>query len=207
MNNILVVFTGGTIGSTTKNGSINTSERQGFKLLNCFEKQYPKSKTLNFTTIHPLQILSENIFPLFWEKLIKAIEAEDISKYNGIIVTHGTDTLAFTAAALSLYFNTIKIPLLLVSSNHPLGHPQANGLNHFICAIEFIKQRKQAGVFVPYKNRNSTTLIHLGTRLSSSLQLTGDFISVQSKAYLCFEKNTFQPENEINSPNNLQWDF
>ena len=64
--------------------------------------------------IQAVEILSENLFPSVWETLINAIEAENISQYDGIIVTHGTDTLAFTAAALSLYFNAIKIPLLLV---------------------------------------------------------------------------------------------
>ncbi|NOR70444.1 MAG: asparaginase [Methylomarinum sp.] len=198
MSNILLVFTGGTIGSTAVNGTINTSSKQAYKLINLFEQCYADAKNQNFTTIQPVAILSENLFPSVWETLINAIEAENISQYDGIIVTHGTDTLAFTAAALSLYFNAIKIPLLLVSSDYPLEHPQANGLSHFICAIEFIKQRKEAGVYVPYKNQNSETLIHLGSRIASCLQLSGDFISVQSKAYLSFKDNVFHQQNNIN---------
>lgn len=191
MSNILVVFTGGTIGSISENGTINTSSKQAYKLINLFNQSYAKAKHLNFTTIQPVEILSENLFPSVWETLINAIEAENISQYDGIIVTHGTDTLAFTAAALSLYFNAIKIPLLLVSSDYPLEHPQANGLCHFICAIKFIEQRNEAGVYVPYKNQNSETLIHLGSRIASCLQLSGNFISVQSKAYLLFKDNEF----------------
>jgi len=192
MTKILLVFTGGTIGSTAVNGTINTSEQQGYKLLQLFEQTYSNTEQLSFKTIQPLQLLSENLFPSIWETLIKAIEAENIAQYDGIIVTHGTDTLAYTAAALGLYFNSIKIPVMLVSSDHPLEHPQANGLSNFYCAIEFIKQRKQAGVFVPYKNPGSETLVHIATRLSSSLPLSGDFISVQSQAYLLFKQNTFQ---------------
>jgi len=199
MTNILLIFTGGTIGSTAINGTVNTNNKQGYKLLNLFKQTNPNSQDLNFKTLQPIQLLSENLIPSVWETLIKAIEAEDISTFDGIIITHGTDTLAFTASALGLYFNAIKIPVLLVSSDYPLDHPQANGLAHLLCAIEFIKQRKEAGVFVPYKNQNSETLVHLGTRLSSCLQLSGDFISVQSKAYLQYKESLFQQLNPLNT--------
>ena len=196
MMNILTVFTGGTIGSTVSKGRINTDAKQCYKLLDLFKQSYPDSNNLQFKTIQPVQILSENLFPSVWEILIKAIEAENISDFDGIIVTHGTDTLAFTAAALSLYFHSIKIPLLLVSSDYPLDHPQANGLINFNCAVEFIKQRNELGVFVPYKNKNADTLVHLGSRIASSLQLSGDFISVQSKAFLRFD-GTFHQQNVL----------
>jgi L-asparaginase len=199
MKNILLVFTGGTIGSSTLNGTIDTSSNSNYQLIKLFEQNFAENSGLKFTTIQPIEILSENLFISVWETLITAIEAENFSQYDGIIVTHGTDTLAFTAAALSLYFNTIKIPLLLVSSDHPLDHPQANGIAHFNCAVEYIKQIKQAGVFVPYRNQNSNTLVHLGSRIASCLQLSGDFISVQSKAYLRFVDNSFHQQNALNS--------
>ena len=197
MTKILLVFTGGTIGSTILNGTINTSEKQGFKLLDLFEQIYPDTGQFHFNCIQPVQLLSENLFPSIWETLIKAIEAENIAQYDGIIITHGTDTLAYTAAALGLYFNNIKIPLLLVSSNYPLECSQANGLTNFQCAVEFIRQRKQAGVFVPYKNPGFETLVHIATRLSSCLQLSGDFISVQTKAFLSFKDNSFKLLNAL----------
>jgi L-asparaginase len=197
LTNILLVFTGGTIGSATHNGTIDTSEKQGYKLVQLFEQTSPNTEQVRFKTIQPLQILSENLVPSAWEALIKAIEAENLAQYDGIIITHGTDTLAYTASALGLYFNNIKKSILLVSSNYPLDHPLANGLNHFNCAVEFIKQRKDAGVFVPYKNPNAKISVHIGTRLASSLQLSSDFISVQSKAYLQFENDTFHQLNPM----------
>jgi len=197
LTNILLVFTGGTIGSAAHNGTIDTSEKQGYKLVQLFEQTSPNTEQVRFKTIQPLQILSENLVPSVWESLIKAIEAENISQYNGIIITHGTDTLAYTASALGLYFNNIKKPILLVSSDYPLNHPLANGLSHFSCAIEFIRQRKEIGVFVPYKNANAKMSVHMGTRLASSLQLSSDFISVQSKAYLQFENNAFHQLNPM----------
>ena len=194
MKNILVVFTGGTIGSTACDGVINTSQQQGFKLIQLFQS-LPQSETVHFDCIQPLQILSENLHPRVWETLIHAIEQQNPADYDGIIVTHGTDTLAFTAAALSFYFHYLNKPLLLVSSNYPLEHPQANGLQNFSCAVEFIVQQIQNGVFVPYANPHQITQVHIGTRLASSLQLSGDFISVQSKSYLSFENGEFHCVN------------
>lgn len=190
MKNILVVFTGGTIGSTACDGVINTSQQAGFKLIQLFQAM-PESEPIHFDCIQPLQLLSENLHPSVWITLINAIEQQNLINYDGIIVTHGTDTLAFTAAALSFYFHGLAKPMLLVSSNYPLEHPQANGLQNFCCAVEFIRQQIQWGVFVPYTNPGQITQVHIGTRLASSLQLSGDFISVQSKSYLKFQNGEF----------------
>ncbi len=191
MKNILVVFTGGTIGSTASEGTINTSSDAPFKLIQQFQQHYKNHQQIHFSTIQPLQILSENLTPCVWQTLISAIEAQQHGQYDGIIITHGTDTLAFTAAALSFYFNAINIPMLLVSSDYPLDDPRANGLENFICAVEFILQKIQAGIFVPYRNQQQTTQVHRGSRLTCSLQLSGDFFSVQGKSFMQFENGQF----------------
>ena len=200
MKNILVVFTGGTIGSTACDGVINTSQQAGFKLIQMFQS-LPQTEQIQFDCIQPLQLLSENLHPKVWTILIAAIEQQNLDNYDGIIVSHGTDTLAFTAAALSFYFHSLNKPLLLVSSNYPLEHRDANGLQNFCCAVEFIRQQMQNGVFVPYTNPGQITQIHIGSRLASSLQLSGDFISVQSKSYLTFQNGVFSyVDKEIKAP-------
>ncbi|MCQ8115997.1 asparaginase [Methylomonas rosea] len=190
--NILLVFTGGTIGSQLSGDTMNTDGNAGFKLLQRFTEQDPKPDSVNFKTLQPLQILSENLHPSHWPQIIAAIEGEDLGQFDGIIVTHGTDSLAFSAAALSLYFNGLSIPLLLVSSDLPLDNPQANGVANFLCAVEFIRQLDLAGVFVPYRNPGQVMQIHLGARLSSCLPLSSDFISVQSQAWMRLENGQFQ---------------
>jgi L-asparaginase/Glu-tRNA(Gln) amidotransferase subunit D len=195
MKNILVVFTGGTIGSIATGGTINTSDTTSFKLIQLFEQHYENHRQIHFDTIQPLQILSENLAPVAWKTLIAAIEAAQPDQYDGIIITHGTDTLAYTACALSFYFHAAKIPMLLVSSDYPLDHPKANGLDNFICAVEFILQKNQPGVFVPYRNQQQATQLHQGTRLACSLQLSGDFFSVQGKSYLQFANRQFSLVN------------
>jgi L-asparaginase/Glu-tRNA(Gln) amidotransferase subunit D len=195
MKNILVVFTGGTIGSVATGGTINTDSGTAFKLILLFREHYKNHPEIHFDTIQPLQILSENLAPAAWKTVIAAIEAARPEQYDGIIVTHGTDTLAYTACALSFYFNALRTPMLLVSSDYPLDHPKANGLENFICAVEFILQKNEPGVFVPYRNQQQTTQLHQGTRLACSLQLSGDFFSVQGRSYLQFADRQFSLVN------------
>lgn len=200
MTRILLVFTGGTIGSQAENGNIDLDPQASFKLLNLFQKHFQAAAEISFKTLQPLQILSENLHPDNWQTLIGAIEAENLTDYDGIIVTHGTDTLAFSAAALSLYFHQLNKPLLMVSSDLPLDHPKANGLANFICAVEFIRQRQETGVFVAYQNPDQIMLIHPGSRLASCLPLSSDFISIRSQAYLEFTRQNFQLIKPIATP-------
>lgn len=187
MKNILLVFTGGTIGSAAVDGTIDTADSASFTLLQQFQQLYPNHQDIAFKTLQPLQLLSENLAPAAWETLMDAIDAEQPAQFDGIIITHGTDTLSFTAAALSFYYHALSVPILLVSSNYPPADTNANGPANFICAIEFILKINEPGVFVPYRNPGKTTLLHKGNHLSSSLPLSGDFISVQDKSYMQFD--------------------
>lgn len=199
MKKILLVFTGGTIGSTATDGTINTSSSAPFKLLQLFQQQDHDPASIHFDSLQPIQILSENLAPAAWNIIIAAIESAQPDKYDGIIITHGTDTLAYSAAAMSFYFHAIAKPMLLVSSDYPLDNPKGNGLANFICAVEFIRQGMAPGVFVPYRNAGQAMQIHRGSRLSCSLQLSGDFFSVQGKSFMEFDGQHF---TSVNSPVN-----
>lgn len=191
MTRILLVFTGGTIGSLNENGNIDLDPNAAFKLISLFQQRYPAADAIQFKTLRPLQILSENLHPKDWETLIAAIETENHAEFDGIIITHGTDTLAFSAAALGLYFNRLSKPILLVSSNLPLENPQANGIPNLIAAVDFIRQQALPGVFVAYQNPGSPLHIHQGTRLLSCLPLSGDFISIQSQPLQEYQQGQF----------------
>lgn len=192
MKKILAVFTGGTIGSAAASGTIATSDMAPFKLLQLFQAHYPESDAVTFETLQPLQILSENLAPAAWKIIIAAIESARPETFDGIIVTHGTDTLAYSAAALSFYFHSLEKPVLLVSSDYPLENSQGNGLANFMCAVDFIRQGISNGVFVPYRNAGQTMQIHRGSRLTCSLQLSGDFYSVRNRSYAEFVDSEFR---------------
>jgi len=191
MTRILLVFTGGTIGSSLTDGTIDTDGGAAFKLISLFRQHDADAGSVEFKTLQPLQILSENLHPRAWATLIGAIEAEDLSQFDGIIVTHGTDTLAYTASTLAMYFHGLDIPLLLVSSDRPLDDPQANGLANFRCAVAFIRQKLATGAFVPYRNPGSDMQLHIATRLLSCLPLGSDFISAGGQPLMRYADGTF----------------
>jgi L-asparaginase len=137
MKNILVVFTGGTIGSSVCNGEINTDTQTHFLLLSQFKMRYPQME-IHFTTLQPYEILSENLTPSVWTLLIQTIENANPNVYDGIIITHGTDTLAYTSAALTFYFHALDVPIYLVSSHYPLSDMRSNGLDNFSFAVNSI---------------------------------------------------------------------
>ncbi|GGG11388.1 asparaginase [Paenibacillus abyssi] len=179
MNRILVVFTGGTIGSKKQNNKIDVDHSISFELLERYT-QSKKARSVQFDTMQPFNLLSENLIPDDWAVLFKAISKFDLSDYDGLIITHGTDTLPYTAAALSYIYHACPVPILLIASNYPLNDARSKGLNNFIHAVNFILGTKLPGVYVSFENRKGEALIHLGTRLQQSAPFTDEYESAYS---------------------------
>lgn len=136
---IMVVFTGGTIGSAEDAGGVLSPGSGGTRELLTLYAQSPLARPdLSFDTIEPLTTLSENMSVEKWNCLLDALRALDIAMYDGVIVTHGTDTLSYTAALLSLMWQGMDKPLWLVSADKPLSDASSNGLPNFIQAVEGI---------------------------------------------------------------------
>lgn len=189
---ILVVFTGGTIGSAVSDGWIAPSEDMKYILLNKFREK--SNAEIDFDTLEPYTILSENLSAENLNALIKCVN-ENIQRYDGIIITHGTDTLQYTAAALSFAFGNDCFPIVLVSSNYPLEDERANGLQNFIAAVEFIKTNSGGGVYVSYKNKNENTKIHLASRIVSHVESFDEIYSIDNQPFaVCDEKITLNPD-------------
>lgn len=165
MKKILVVLTGGTIGSMIEDNIINVSGNSPYKLLSLYEEQYGAEC---FDVIQPINILSENMTPEVWANLFHAIEQVDVTRYDGMIVTHGSDTLSYTAAFMGMLFHHLPIPLILVASNYPLGQERSNGLSNFANAVSFIRQDVARGVFVIYRDGDGVNNVYLATRLTEA---------------------------------------
>lgn len=179
---ILIIYTGGTIGSRLKDNLISTDRKQKWEL-------FDEIQGVEFDYTEPYFILSEQLSGKNLTALIKCV-GENLSKdYDGIIVTHGTDTLQYSAGALSLAFGQCTIPVVLVSSNYILDDLRANGKDNFKFAVEFIKEGI-GGVFVSYKNTGSKAEIHLGSKLLSHEIYTDDVKSLGGPIGY-FEKNKF----------------
>ena len=145
---ILVIFTGGTIGSRINADTINVDGDGKFRLTADYELINGER---DFECVQLFNILSENISHSHWEKLTEYLLGVDTSKYNGIIITHGSDTLAYTSALLGMYFRHIDIPVFVIASNKPLGEKGSNGLFNFTAAVELIEKGGLHRVFTLYE--------------------------------------------------------
>lgn len=129
MEKILIIGTGGTIGSV-RGSSIHLDAP--FKILD-----YVNCEGVEFDCVSPFTVLSENMDFAHWQCLIDFISGVDFNKYGGVILLHGSDTLSFTGALIANMF--YDKPIVLVASDKPLEDETANGIENFCKAVEYIK--------------------------------------------------------------------
>lgn len=195
---ILTVFTGGTIGSTKSEGVISPDSENSYNLLEMYSK---KDKKVEFTAVQPLNILSENMNGKFLTQLYKCISSYDLSRFDGVIVAHGTDTLQYTAAYLSYAFGLCKTPIVIVSANFPLEDRRSNGFHNFCGAVEIIRSRKGRGVFVSYANCEYFADIHRGAKVLQHTAYSDELYSIHDNIFgeihgKEFVKNDFYSEQQ-----------
>lgn len=151
MNNpnssILIIYTGGTIGmiNDPKTGSLVPVDFTHIK------NQVPEVNnfTFNIDSITFDKIIdSSNISPEIWIKLAKIIE-KNYEKYDGFVILHGTDTMAYSASALSFLIENLEKPIVFTGSQLPIGTLRTDGKENFISAIEIAAAKKDGKPIVP----------------------------------------------------------
>lgn len=192
---ILVIYTGGTICTTIGEDNVKSVNKKAARALPKFYEQSnsPYVNQVKFENGKYFGILSENMTVDKWNVLINYFNQDVLPKiddYSGIIVAHGTDTLAFSASLFSLLLKGIKIPVFFVSSNEQLKtkdgkiNPKANGNANFETAVECICKGISAGVYVPYRNvGEDRVFIHKGERLEQCKVYSENFYSVNPIVY------------------------
>lgn len=133
-NSILVLYTGGTIGmmKDPKTGSLVP-----FDFGNIYE-DLPVLRNLDYSIdFYSFKNLidSSNMSPEFWIELAEKIE-ENYDDYDGFVVLHGSDTMAYTASALSFMLENLSKPVVFTGSQLPMGMVRSDGRENFITAIE-----------------------------------------------------------------------
>lgn len=143
---ICVIFTGGTIGSYATEDTVDLSTENKSILIELYRQQY--GSDIKFDELRPLDILSENVQFTDLDAMASCIRAVNKNKYDGIIITHGTDTLSFTANLFSQIFCDIAIPVVFVSALYPLNDSRSKGVDNFAGAVAFIEKEGLSGVYV-----------------------------------------------------------
>lgn len=137
---ILILNTGGTIGMVMdpESGALKP-----FDFDNLFE-QLPTLRLFNYHIdnycFEPL-IDSSNMNPGSWRKIVEVIE-EKYELYDGFVILHGSDTMAYTASALSFMLQNLNKPVILTGSQLPLGMIRTDGRENLLTAVEIAAARE-----------------------------------------------------------------
>ena len=144
---ILLVLTGGTIGTVIgEDGMRRLPEEDGWEpmLIRALRERAPEL-LLDVKVRVPYQVLSEHMTPDHLEKLAACLREEDLTQYDGVFVTHGSDTLAYTAAYLGELMQGCPIPVFLLATQRPLEDPENNGVENTLAAAELLQETVAGG--------------------------------------------------------------
>ena len=144
---ILIIYTGGTIGMV-HDPSIGALIPIDF---NHITRHVPELTNFGFdlqsVSFNPVKD-SSNIDPEIWIKMAETIE-DNYNRFDGFVVLHGTDTMAYSASALSYMFEGLSKPVIFTGSQLPIGLPRTDGRENLITAIEIASAQEAGSPFVP----------------------------------------------------------
>jgi len=133
-NRVLLIYTGGTIGMG-RNPKTDALEPLDF---NHLIENLPEFKSIT-TQIDVYQftpaIDSSDMNPRLWAQIVRII-ADQYEQYDGFVVLHGTDTMAFTASALSYMLENLTKPVILTGSQLPISQLRTDGKENLVTSIE-----------------------------------------------------------------------
>ncbi len=206
MKKILLILTGGTIGSRIDDyGNISpTSEPLLINLCRSSVKDIAE-----FEVIEPFSVLSENMSLANRCCLINTILGYSTKDLDGIIVAHGSDTLCYTASLCGVALRHLDIPLVFIASDLVLSNPDSNGRDNFLSAVQLICDGGiKRGSFICYKNLFGENSVYLSTRLCAADPIFDSFVPFDGKPFGKIKDGKFiynpHPRNptveEVNKP-------
>lgn len=163
---ILVILTGGTIACKITDNIINVGSDIAYDILRLYN-QCNKNNDVDFTVVQPFTILSENYTASTYNLLIDYLYSCDFTEYDGVIITHGSDTLSYSSSLVGMLLNNVSVPVMLTASDYPLSDSKSNGLSNFTACVEFIRSKISSGVLTAYGKPNNTQ-IYLSTRINEA---------------------------------------
>ena len=138
--NILLIYTGGTIGMIK---DADSGALKAFDFSNLI-KRIPELKLLDCnikTKSFKNPIDSSNMNPQYWVQIIEIIEAE-YNDYDGFVILHGSDTMSYTASALSFMLENLSKPVILTGSQLPIGDLRTDAKENLITSIQIASLQK-----------------------------------------------------------------
>lgn len=160
---ISILSTGGTIASKIdyRTGAV-TSQFSADDILRAIPEL---EEIANYNCRMIYSILSENMRPSYWVELARAVYEEIKTGSDGVIITHGTDTMMYTAAALSFMIET-PVPIVLVGSQRSADRPSSDNAMNAICAAKVATSDiAEVSVVMHGSTSDDFCNIHRGTKV------------------------------------------
>ena len=171
MKKVLLIATGGTIASIKTEYGL-TPEIYSEELLN----YVPEVKEYcDVDTMQILNIDSTNIQPEHWIMMTETIE-QNYDKYDGFVISHGTDTMAYTAAALSYLIQNSYKPIVITGAQKPINVDITDAKKNLLDSFRFATEKDVSGIYIVFDGKAI-----IGTRARK----------VKSKSYSAFESINF----------------
>lgn len=146
-NSVLLIFTGGTISMSEDpaNGALKPID------FNRLQEYMPELKQtgVKIKSIPFLPLIdSSDVEPAIWERIATTIQ-ENYNEYDGFVVLHGTDTMAYTASALSFMLENLAKPVILTGAQLPVGMLRSDAKENLLTAIEIATAKENGVALVP----------------------------------------------------------
>lgn len=176
---LLIIYTGGTIGMVQDPA---TGSLKPFRFDNIVE-EVPELKKFGFnlsTFAFNPPLDSSNINTTAWIKVAEIIE-EAYNTFDGFIVLHGTDTMAYSASALSFMLENLAKPVIFTGSQLPIGSLRTDGKENLISAVEIAAANENGQPLVPEVGIYFENKLYRGNRTTKNN--TEDFNAFVSGNY------------------------
>ncbi|HNW50823.1 MAG TPA: asparaginase [Prolixibacteraceae bacterium] len=178
---ILIIYTGGTIGMVQKpeDGSLMpvNFDQLTFEIPQILKFGYDIS-SISFSPA----LDSSNVTPDIWVKIGRLIY-ENYARFDGFVVLHGTDTMSYTASALSFMFRNLNKPVVFTGSQLPIGTLRTDGKNNLLTAIEIAAAKNGDVAMVPEVCVYFNSLLFRGNRTSK----------IDSQQFRAFDSKNYPP--------------
>lgn len=147
IRNVLLIYTGGTIGmiNDPATGALKPFD---FRQIKSEVPELSKIACHIDSVSFDDPIDSSNMNPEVWKKLVKLIQ-QHYEDYDGFVVLHGTDTMAYSASALSFMIQDLNKPIVFTGSQLPIGIIRTDGKENLITAIEIASTYENGAPKVP----------------------------------------------------------
>jgi L-asparaginase len=179
---ILIIYTGGTIGMVQRpeDGSLLPVNFE--QLSNEIPQLLKFGYVISSISFEPA-LDSSNITPEHWNKLALIIY-DNYEKFDGFVVLHGTDTMSYTASALSFMLENLSKPVVFTGSQLPIGVLRTDGKENLLTAVEIAAAKKEDGrAMVPEVCIYFDSLLLRGNRTSK----------IDSEQFRAFDSKNYPP--------------